>query len=357
MIDFNKFITISTVFMPWGQNAIVAKYSEDFADTRLRGYQVTIVADTKNCNDERLTTMICRFPRCILSEVNTHRVFSRNSASSRARSVKTTIRQVVEEPYIPLFCYNHKGMQGDLITDEKDLKIATNSWLNARNSAVESALHMLVGGKTPVSVENWEQTVESYYDNVYTLDKQERSDEFMDAPNVHKQTTNRLIEPFMWHEALITSSYWDNFYRLRTAEGAQLEIQALAWLMKAAQNASMPVKTWVHAPFVSVDGLPFPCKWEKLDELLMDSASECARISYKDRSKLKKSENHDLASKLLKNGHLSPLEHQALDYKAWEQLSIGENPIIPEYYTTDDHNLSGNLSHGWVQHRHIRSKE
>ena len=90
-----------------------------YTDPMLSQYEVTVIADSKpehlkDKEDEgnRIFTIIARFPRCILSEVNTHRQFSRNSASSRARSVKVTIGDVMNDPYIPLFTYNKKGMSG-----------------------------------------------------------------------------------------------------------------------------------------------------------------------------------------------------------------------------------------------------
>ena len=43
-----------------------------------------VVADSVNEAGDRLTTMVVTLPRSALAELNTHRVFSRNSASSRA---------------------------------------------------------------------------------------------------------------------------------------------------------------------------------------------------------------------------------------------------------------------------------
>ena len=90
-----------------------------FADPRLAGYAVTVVLDTvqpgsvvrvSGDNPGRIVTMVGRFPRCVLSEFNTHRVFSRNSASSRARSVKSVLAGVLEEPYVPVFTENRPGV-------------------------------------------------------------------------------------------------------------------------------------------------------------------------------------------------------------------------------------------------------
>lgn len=352
MIDFNANIKTELIDMPWGEKCWQATYDEN-ADSRLHGFKVIIVADSLNSEDERMTTMITRFPRCILPEVNTHRVFSRNSASSRARSVKTTIKAVMEEPYIPLFTRNHKGMGGDLITDGLEIENARKYWLDARDDAVKSELRMLVGDTMgEIHAADYERIIDEYYEHVYNVSDDDKEAKYLMAPDIHKQNANRLIEPFMWHEALITSSYWGNFYHLRISEFAQPEIHALACLMKAAQDASTPVFANIHLPFVRIVINASITNWEQLRGLLMDSASECARISYKDRSRTAKSDNKALAERLLHDGHMSPLEHQAIPveiYNLWHG-----NGIIPDdIYYHDDGNMHGNLSAGWIQCRHI----
>ena len=46
--------------------------------------KAVIAADSINVKGKRITTFIVTMPRIVLAELNTHRVFSRNSASSRA---------------------------------------------------------------------------------------------------------------------------------------------------------------------------------------------------------------------------------------------------------------------------------
>lgn len=351
MIDFEKNITITPQIMPWGSQCVQAEYNSD-ADPRLKGFKAIIVCDSLNANNERLVTMIARFPRCILAEINTHRVFSRNSASSRARSVKTTISSVMNDPYIPLFSRNHKGMGGALMTDPNKIKEATRLWLQARDNAVENELRLLVGDKDNIKAANWEQIVDYYYTNVYNNE----SVADQTALSVHKQNANRLIEPFMWHEALITSSYWTNFYNLRISEFAQPEIHAIATLMRAAMDASTPKTRPIHLPFaadntVNVNNL-FNFSWPELKNILMNSAAECCRISYKDRSAMQnRADNTALATRLLHDGHMSPLEHQAIDLQVYnnlvKNLGLGKDDVNVKG------RLNGNLNEGWVQLRHV----
>jgi hypothetical protein len=71
-----------------------------------------ILADSLSPDGVRLTTMEITFPRIVLAEFNTHRVLSRNSASSRAIPVEKMLRMVQENPYIPeSWGKNQKGMQ------------------------------------------------------------------------------------------------------------------------------------------------------------------------------------------------------------------------------------------------------
>ncbi len=58
-----------------------------------------IVADSNNEFGNRLTTFVVTFPRYILAELNTHRMFSRNSASSRAIPFNKMVKSVEDNPY------------------------------------------------------------------------------------------------------------------------------------------------------------------------------------------------------------------------------------------------------------------
>ena len=343
---FADHAVIKRVDTPWGDRCIEASY--DGFDERLDGYRCVIVLDTVreradsgwNTSNYRLTTMIVRFPRCILSEMNTHRIFSRNSASSRARSLKTTIKQVLEDPYVPLFTENAKGMGGSYITDENQLAVAKTEWLDAREAAVKHALRMLLGHKMDRAYYDPYELLDTYYEEYYG--KEYEGDRI---PSVHKQTVNRLLEPFMFHEMLVTSSYWENFFRLRMDEAAQPEIQAIATLMFEAMAASVPELFPEHIPFVK------RAQHTSLRALLHDlktSAAECARISYVDRSTAANKDGAEaLAERLLMKGHMSPFEHQAIDPDIYRTLSPGGE------FALSTVGLHGNLDPSWVQGRHI----
>ena len=110
------------------------------------GYSATILKDSVSELGNRLTTFEITFPRIVLSEFNTHRAFSRNSASSRAIPVTKQIRKVLEEPFIPeRFGINQPGMQSYIFLEDNKHKEAERLWLNARDAAVASAIQLLLG--------------------------------------------------------------------------------------------------------------------------------------------------------------------------------------------------------------------
>jgi len=75
--------------------------------------QAKIVADSLSPHGNRITSLLCEMPRFILAELNTHRLFSRNSASSRAVPLKKMLGRVGNDPCIPVVWQkDHSGMQG-----------------------------------------------------------------------------------------------------------------------------------------------------------------------------------------------------------------------------------------------------
>ena len=61
-----------------------------------------IVADSISPSNQRITSFVCIFPRFILSEFNTHRMLSRNAASSRAIPTKKFLEQIINDPVFPV---------------------------------------------------------------------------------------------------------------------------------------------------------------------------------------------------------------------------------------------------------------
>lgn len=244
-------------------------------------YDVKILKDSLSPEGVRLTTFEVTLPRIVLAEFNTHRVFSRNSASSRAIPVKKNIQMVREDPFVPeTFAQNKKGMQAaDPLAGWKTLA-AKGVWHGARWAAIRSA-------------------------------------SLLERLELHKALANRILEPFKWHTIIVTATEWDNFFALRTDSNAQAEIRKPAQLMKALYDWYEPTELkygrW-HLPLLSddewadaVSGNEY--RWEYWKAV---SVGRCARVSYLThdgkRDPDKDVQLHDM---LKSNGHLSPFEHVA----------------------------------------------
>src|SRR4030095_12571639 len=103
-------------------------------------YAAKMILDSVSPDGVRLTTIEVTFPRIVLAEFNTHRMFSRNSASSRAIPIPQRIMMALENPYVPdEFGSHKKGMQsGEALTGDAHEK-SRSAWLRARDAAVEEA--------------------------------------------------------------------------------------------------------------------------------------------------------------------------------------------------------------------------
>ena len=76
----------------------------------------TVVADSVSPDGVRVTTIEVTLHRFVLAELNTHRVFSRNSASSRAIPIGKQIARVETDPAMPVeFGANQRGMQAGAV--------------------------------------------------------------------------------------------------------------------------------------------------------------------------------------------------------------------------------------------------
>lgn len=248
----------------------------------------TILADSE-AEGVRLVTMLIRFPRIILAELNTHRVFSRNVASSRAVSVERRIADVVEHPFIPAaFGGNQRGMQAGAPVAGQEAARAV--YLDALTAATDAAQQLA-------------------------------------ALNVHKQWANRLIEPFSYTTAVVSSTEWDNFFRLRCSELAQPEMRELAEAMRAAMEGSTPrvcsLGDW-HIP------------WEEAGpERVKRAVARIARVSY-ERGSSDVAADVALHDRLRNDRHMSPFEHIAqvanaptyLEH-AWKGAQCGYCGISP----------------------------
>lgn len=243
-----------------------------------------VIADSTFENGTRLTTMEIKLHRFVLAELNTHRVFSRNSASSRAIPVSKQLQRIRDNLAMPVvWPKEQKGMQGGETHDDETVERLTDLWYSAAADVCDLAqfLH--------------------------------------ESHKLHKSVTNRLLEPFMWHTVVITATAWDNFFLQRCSPLAQPEIRLAAQLAYEAMNESEPLELlegmW-HLPYITnADDL-------ELSDIIKVSAARCARVSYLTQDGTRDT-SADLAlyDRLVSADpkHWSPLEHPATPWPANKQ--------------------------------------
>lgn len=269
------------------------------------GFEAKALADSISPAGHRLTTLEATFPRFILAEFNTHRVFSRNSASSRAIPVAKQLRRVLDDPYVPIeFGSNQPGMQAGPPLQDAARDAAEAEWLQARDDAVRHVLGMMTSPEIVARHEDLRACLEEAEGSL-----KNPPSEWL---NVHKQVANRLLEPFMWHTVIVSSTTWENFWNLRCHPDAQPEIRLIATKMREAVAASEPVsleaEDW-HLPLI---GQRDREEAGSREELIKVAVGRCARVSY-----LTHAGTRDLGAdvalydRLLESGHMSPMEHVA----------------------------------------------
>jgi thymidylate synthase ThyX len=266
-----------------------------------------VIADSFTVNPKhRITTMEVTLHRFVLAEFNTHRVFSRNSASSRAIPVEKMLERFIGDPAMPLaWPAEQPGMQG-------------GEELQGQDAVDARKLFNQVWANTEFLIQEY---LKSHPDK---------------SGRLHKSLINRLMEPFMWHTIIVTSTEWENFFSQRCSPLAQPEIRVAAEKMREAYQASTPLEIlhpqW-HTPYIREDEQDLDIKTK-----LMVSAARCARVSYLTHDGVRDiQEDINLFKRLMTADppHWSPLEHVATpalrapepgNFNSWSQLR--HNPFL-----------------------------
>ncbi len=306
----------------------------------------SVVADSIY-RGSRLTTFEITFPRFILAEFNTHRMLSRNSASSRAIPVWKRLADVIQFPFIPLqFGKNKAGMQSAEGVSEEDTDAARTNWLVGRDVAIIQAFTLAGGEQQILKDSKNDPRAVNVCDMVRGMMSQYRDVVARMVPlsaGVHKQHANRVLEPYAWHTVITTGTHWRNFYGLRASAMAQPEIQDVAISMAHAHRGSVPIELeegdW-HLPYVFDEDKSEIGEGKTLARV---SSARCARVSYLTHDG-KRSIEADLAmvDRLQSSGHVSPFEHPA---------RTGDT--TGAYFG----NYHGNFSNKWIQYRKVLESE
>jgi len=280
-------------------------------------HSAKVICDSVCPNHARLTTFVVTMPRIVLAEFNTHRMFSRNSASSRAIPVERMLNLIQENPYVPThWGKNQKGMQAYEEVAREERHVAQQNWLRGLDCALRSVRALQDVG-------------------------------------IHKQTTNRLLEPFMWHTVLVTATEWDNFWHQRDHEAAHPDIRKVARLMRDAYEQSTPKdlahSEW-HLPFIEQDDIELAQRMAVSSAgssqsvgaesiLKKVSAGRCAAVSYMRQEEKDFAKDIARCEGLVVNGHMSPLEHVArpmspTEIERWRTFHVTLSDGTQDWTTT-----------------------
>lgn len=289
--------------------------------------KAAVIADSINPNGVRITTLELEYPRFIHAEVMTHRMFSRNSASSRAIPVSKVIEQVKNNPAMPVhWGKNQPGMQA-----KEELQGITK--IAVKDSWIESAKEVA------------------------------RRADIMHQAGLHKQVVNRMLEPYQLIKVVVTATEWNNFFFLRDHEDAQPEIQKLARVMLGEMQYSKPQQLhygmW-HLPYIETRVVEDTQVYKNpdggfysLEEAIQISCSSCAQVSYRKLdTSLEKAK--DIYKRLVESEpvHASAFEHVAQCVDT-DNIELDHDWIVGmTHVDMQGQHWSGNFR-DWIQYRQL----
>lgn len=290
-----------------------------------------IIQDSISYSGTRIITMELEYPRFIHAEFMTHRMLSKNSASSRAIPVDTMISFIDANPAMPEYWgKNQPGMSAKEELDGVLKSLAAALWTQASKAAISFA-------------------------------------RLLNTIGVHKQLTNRVIEPWQTIKVVCTATEWENFFWLRNHSDAQPEIKVLAECMLEAMTTSEPFflhhNEW-HVPYVSrlrnkdTGKLLYVVSGEEIEveTAKIISASSCAQVSYR-KSDTSQEKAEVIFGRLIHSVpvHASPVEHQATPIEFPNvQLKNAEYGVT--HKCVNGYLWSGNFK-DWIQFRKLISNE
>lgn len=321
-----------------------------------------ILAATYNpVSNTKMISFLVDFPTVLLAELRTHRILTQGSLyehselvdfnlsanSARAIPHNKYLEKVIDNPFIPIWTKQQKGMSGELITDKNKIEFYNNTW--------KGNLQMFVD----YGIEN------------YTSGEQ-----------IHKQNINRLLAPFAYTTCIISGTEWDNFFSLRNPKyeidgkvylskkqaqkelgldeenlnitdwqsinksTAQPEFQIIAEMLYDLYQEANWKESKYHIPFeedINKEALKeYLHKNHKTYEhdqpdsehilnqfLMLISASMCAKLSYNTQENEDTLEKHlERANMLIEHKHQEPFSHQAVAMNKYEYENMFIQSIV-----------------------------
>lgn len=284
------------------------------------GISATVIADSINASGNRLTTFEWEYPRFIHSEAMTHKMLSKNAASSRAIPFKSLLDLILNTPAMPVhWGKNQSGMKAREELDVEEKIEAQRIWIEARDAVIAKSIEL-------------------------------------DSIGLHKQLLNRLLEPWQTIKTVVSGTEFTNLFWLRDHQDAQPEFGELASVAHEAINQSVPTflepGQW-HLPYVDQSQNFDIVTGRKI------SASCCAQVSYRrlDDSTEKALKIYDMLGLESTDPefrkHASPVEHQGTPISA---STVSFDPSTWEdgitHVSRNGSLWSANFQ-GWIQHRQL----
>lgn len=276
------------------------------------GYKAQVVlASSNHESGDQLLTLLLRYPRIIHSENMTHRNFSTNSASSRAKPVVKFLDEIRNDPAMPFrFGANQPGMQDKGGEHHEKIRIPeklvsvwetyTHGQTVAMGGDPVGGMFYLADARTFWRFMAWLAALgsEAYHEAGY-----------------HKQVANRVTEPYQWMQVQRTGNlgWWHAWLQLRHHEAADPTIAELARLVDELLSDGVR-----YTPILPGEWhLPWILEGEKdlpIAEKLVLSTARSARVSITPFDGDPQYEAEKRRHDLLFNSdpmHASPFEHAA----------------------------------------------
>lgn len=258
----------------------------------INGGYAEIIQYSKNKDGKEIITYSLKYGLIVHAEMLRHRLLTNNVKSNRAVSMKQIRSEVLKDPYVPVkFGKQQKGMVSSSEFDFKNAGVCRWLWKTARYPAV--FVHWV-----------------------------------LEKLGLHKEVTNRILNPWQWVRETLTATEFDNFYHLRLHKDAQKDIQVIAQAMLEAKKNYSPseieplTQGEYHVPYVfryrndtgvlgyyDNDGTRLSTQ-----EAIEASCARCARSSY---------DNHDGTKALYHKTHNS----KGRSDKEIYQSLVNSNPV------------------------------
>lgn len=272
--------------------------------------RVLAMSQGHSSTQEPLVTLeVTRMPKVILGELARHRCASLSVASARAIPESRVIEQVIEDPFIPCdLRAAARSMESQGVVSARTLQQAQTALLKMRDNAVVVAKELSEAG-------------------------------------VHKQHVNRVLEPFMRVNLVLSTTELSSILLLRMAPDVQPEFLVTAGniasaclfvtpkrlkthveLMKRtdADESTMCTREW-HLPYLSNEERQEvneayctigPQSHKIITRAIIRSVARCARATYARNGDVYSLERDAAVVRLLKNSD-DPREFSRVgwDYK------------------------------------------